>query len=144
MTKRKKVENTNLVDLIVETAEEAYARVSADKGSLVKAIVGEIRGSVNSCMGRDEAFLNADAALEDMARCLKVVRRHLRAEVKNAEDFAQCNNCTKVFSEESLDEPAELAERTEPGGTVPSGQCPECGCLCYPVVDHDTGVLAEV
>lgn len=26
-----------------------------------------------------------------------------------------------------------LWERTEPGGMVPSGECPECRALCYPM-----------
>lgn len=26
----------------------------------------------------------------------------------------------------------DLEKRTEPGGLVPSGECPECGALCYP------------
>jgi len=27
----------------------------------------------------------------------------------------------------------DLCQRIEPGGEVPSGECPECGALCYAV-----------
>jgi hypothetical protein len=27
----------------------------------------------------------------------------------------------------------DLEKRIEPGGLVPSGECPTCGCLCYPI-----------
>jgi hypothetical protein len=30
----------------------------------------------------------------------------------------------------------DLDQRIEPGGTVPSGECPHCGALCYPVAHN--------
>ena len=45
---------------------------------------------------------------------------------------SECGNCqwqglpTVVFP----DIP-DLMQRIEPGGTVPSGECPQCGALCY-------------
>lgn len=44
----------------------------------------------------------------------------------------ECDNCNEVFEEGELDEIRKYSERVAPGGTVPSGQCPSCGCLCFP------------
>lgn len=48
---------------------------------------------------------------------------------------SQCNNCgwKGVPKIELLDIP-DLAERLDEGGVVPSGECPECGALCCPIV----------
>jgi len=32
----------------------------------------------------------------------------------------------------------DFMERIEPGGTVPSGECPQCGALCYPADERQT------
>lgn len=45
-----------------------------------------------------------------------------------------CDNCGNICTDEQLITPIpHLAERLYPGGTVPSGECPECGSLAYPV-----------
>lgn len=45
----------------------------------------------------------------------------------------RCDNCLKLWPDSKLRPIAHLGERLEPGGTVPSGECPDCGALCYPV-----------
>lgn len=47
-------------------------------------------------------------------------------------DLHVCNNCGNYWEEEELRPIKDLEQRIEPGGTVPSGECPECGALCYP------------
>jgi uncharacterized Zn finger protein (UPF0148 family) len=47
---------------------------------------------------------------------------------------SKCDNCDWVGEPEDKEIPG-LHERVDPGGTMPSGECPECGCLCYPDVD---------
>jgi hypothetical protein len=56
-----------------------------------------------------------------------------------------CDNCEWTGDEESLGEEDEdgelygrtlhqihhLADRLDPGGVVPAGECPECGALAY-------------
>ncbi|KKN24117.1 hypothetical protein LCGC14_0898060 [marine sediment metagenome] len=44
-----------------------------------------------------------------------------------------CDNCSREHKAAALHGIANLFDRLEPGGTVPSGECPECGALCYPV-----------
>ena len=44
-----------------------------------------------------------------------------------------CDNCQKTWEDEELAEIHDPVERIDPGGVVPSGECPECGALCYPV-----------
>lgn len=68
--------------------------------------------------------------------------------------LSRCDNCGKVHLEENLAEAKHLSMRTEPGGTIPSGECPDCGALCYPLKDdelaelapanHDTSVMVGV
>lgn len=48
-------------------------------------------------------------------------------------ELSRCDNCRKVHSEENLVDPKDLGQRLDPGGTVPSGECPDCGALCYPL-----------
>lgn len=47
---------------------------------------------------------------------------------------SKCDNCgwvgVPLFE---LHEIGDLLQRIEPGGIVPSGECPKCDCLCYPV-----------
>ncbi len=47
---------------------------------------------------------------------------------------AKCDNCGTVYDEEDLKQVRKLHERVDPGGTMPSGECPvpDCGALCYP------------
>lgn len=46
----------------------------------------------------------------------------------------KCDNCSKVFEDDQIRElwdTPDLHERLDPGGEVPSGECKECGALCY-------------
>lgn len=43
-----------------------------------------------------------------------------------------CDNCKKKWTLQAVVEAKDLNQRVEPGGIMPSGQCPECGALCYP------------
>lgn len=43
-----------------------------------------------------------------------------------------CDNCTWIGEPDlTLTDIPDLLERIEPGGIVPSGECPKCGALCY-------------
>ncbi len=61
----------------------------------------------------------------------------------------ECDNCGKRY--EQIDElrcvfpniPG-LLERIEPGGMVPTGECPWCGALVYPCDHGETKVLAAL
>ena len=45
----------------------------------------------------------------------------------------ECDNCYSVFSASKLKDIQDLEQRLNPGGEVPSGECPKCGALCYPI-----------
>ena len=51
-----------------------------------------------------------------------------------------CDNCKREWKRGMLGEIRDYFQRVEPGGVVPSGECPKpgCGSLCYPkeVVDR--------
>lgn len=44
----------------------------------------------------------------------------------------KCDNCSSIWSGEQLDPICDIMQRINAGGTVPSGQCPECQALTYP------------
>ena len=45
----------------------------------------------------------------------------------------RCDGCGKFVLGKSLLPIQDIEQRVEPGGTVPSGECPDCGALCYPL-----------
>jgi hypothetical protein len=45
----------------------------------------------------------------------------------------RCDNCNWEGGAEELKPIRDLASRLDPGGVVPSGECPECGALAYPI-----------
>src|SRR5439155_14436990 len=44
----------------------------------------------------------------------------------------ECDNCGAIWDDTDVDPISDLWERVDPGGVMPSGQCPDCGALCYP------------
>lgn len=46
----------------------------------------------------------------------------------------RCDSCAALWTDEELHEVEKLSMRVEPGGMMPSGQCPlaACGSLCFP------------
>ena len=45
----------------------------------------------------------------------------------------RCDNCGEIWKADELGKIENLDNRVDPGSIVPSGECPECGALCYPV-----------
>lgn len=43
-----------------------------------------------------------------------------------------CDGCGDLVADGELEVVRRPGERVDPGGVVPSGQCPGCGALCYP------------
>lgn len=53
----------------------------------------------------------------------------------------KCDNCGVIYEAETdLVEIRHFWERVTPGNTMPSGECPECGALCYPVEAENSHV----
>ncbi len=48
-----------------------------------------------------------------------------------------CDNCGAVIDSEDVCPIEDFFQRVEPGGMVPSGECPECGALCYPIKEEE-------
>jgi hypothetical protein len=44
-----------------------------------------------------------------------------------------CQNCDWKGPESELKPIKDIGQRVAPGEPMPSGECPECGCLCHPV-----------
>lgn len=60
-----------------------------------------------------------------------------------APPLVRCDNCDWVGTEDDMGRQAheipKLFQRIAPGEIVPAGECPECECLCHPVVNAATG-----
>ena len=55
-----------------------------------------------------------------------------------------CDNCKGLFeSSEIGGMETNLHLRTEPGGVVPSGECPKCGALVYPENSGKVFIVVE-
>jgi hypothetical protein len=48
------------------------------------------------------------------------------------EGIHKCDSCEKLYDAIDLEAIEDLALRVDAGGTVPSGECPDCHALCYP------------
>jgi predicted nucleic acid-binding Zn-ribbon protein len=57
----------------------------------------------------------------------------MRGTILAAEGKHQCDNCGKTFPASELRLVKNFFQRLAAGGIVPSGECPACGALCYPV-----------
>lgn len=54
---------------------------------------------------------------------------------------SQCDNCDWTGEPAvTLTEITGFRARIEPGGIVPSGECPKCGALCYPAAYDQAAV----
>ena len=51
----------------------------------------------------------------------------------SADGKHKCDNCGIVWTGDELERIEDIENRIDPGSIVPSGECPECGALCYPV-----------
>lgn len=52
----------------------------------------------------------------------------------------ECQGCGERCHTDELEDIADYGQRVTPGDLAPSGECPECGALCFPV----QGVAEEV
>lgn len=47
--------------------------------------------------------------------------------------LARCADCQRVTPLDELREVKNLAQRLEPGDTVPDGECPHCGAMAFAI-----------
>jgi len=52
----------------------------------------------------------------------------------------KCANCDHTAEYSALPPARDLAERFEPADTYTDVECPECGCLCFPVTEPEPAV----
>ena len=45
----------------------------------------------------------------------------------------ECDNCGLVWPADKLKDIVDIEQRVDVGGPLPSGQCPVCDALCYPI-----------
>lgn len=51
--------------------------------------------------------------------------------------LAECDDCGETWRVDDLDDIERYHERVSSGSTVPAGECPECGALCYLLEEND-------
>jgi len=51
-------------------------------------------------------------------------------------DLHRCENCGAVHAQPDLKVVEDYSMRVEPGNPAPSGECPDCGALCYPLEEQ--------
>jgi hypothetical protein len=99
---------------------------------------------------RWEIDVTAETMEEAALKCLGIMRdpdsiatsfevrlnEHTRFFTVDLEEYAVCDNCKSMIhlGEQTFRfaEIKDLFTRIEPGGMVPSCECPKCGCLMYP------------
>lgn len=54
---------------------------------------------------------------------------------------SKCDNCGWTGADSGMANIKDFFQRVEPGGIVPSGECPDCGALCYP---HEPGPDCQI
>lgn len=58
--------------------------------------------------------------------------------------LSRCDNCGKVHNAHTMNEIADLLERMDQNGPMPSGECPDCGALCYEIEkDPEWGTVMD-
>lgn len=70
-----------------------------------------------------------DTSLSSMQKALQEASTYAR---ENG-GLTQCDNCSHVWREDQLKSVEKLSMRVAPGEAMPSGECPDCGCLCFPL-----------
>ena len=55
-----------------------------------------------------------------------------------------CDGCGKTWNADKLLDFEDLMQRIEPGGMVPSGECPSCGALCYPKAKKRDPIIVTI
>lgn len=65
----------------------------------------------------------------DFNRLSETAKRHYEAE-KN-DDVNRCADCERLWLTDELERVEDFWDRVDPGQTMPSGQCPDCGALCH-------------
>lgn len=77
----------------------------------------------------ENQFASSDVFFDYEEDCVKDAAEHA---VKN-NDLHRCDNCGKVHCQPDLRMVEDYSLRVEPGNPAPSGECPDCGALCYPL-----------
>jgi len=67
------------------------------------------------------------------AACDELAIRALRFLKAHGDDLHECYNCGALWLVDDLEEIRHASMRMTPGDPTPSGQCPACKALCYPV-----------
>src|SRR5262245_34822089 len=87
----------------------------------------EVTGTLDYCLGYYDGFSHVSSGIS-------AVDPVAAGEVGTCDSSSQeCANRGSTWEDGDVKPIVDYFERVELGGTVPSGECPACGALCYPV-----------
>ena len=119
-------------DVIVtrDTTESAIIRVEAEsKDQAADIALEKAREAPVGFEWRTNDIYDSDPYLGD---CPENDAREAEDEPETPN--IECDNCSGKYRIDqivALEEVEHLAERLDPGGIVPAGECPNCGAFCY-------------
>jgi hypothetical protein len=120
---------------------EVFARLWSAAGAgpdvCGRCWTGDARGAYEAAMltGPRAVVSLVAVELDEVAARLRAIADALAAFLDDGEVRHRCDNCGKVWADTEIrKEIADYFERVD-SDNEPSGECPECGALCYEVGD---------
>lgn len=104
--------------LLVDWAPKDLREDPTRKAVIDNIIIGRVRAELDVLMARIADYRKG--------------RDEPASIVEPEEPDTACDNCDWKGLAAETREIADLRERVTPGEPMPTGECPECGCLCHP------------
>jgi hypothetical protein len=146
-TVRAVVEVTGGVAHVTKESDPSVSVLIVDYDNLEEAILEEVDEETLAWLAEHNPKAIPEAGPRQtfgMSANLRADVAALQVSLADAEEseeppLHQCGNCARAFLVEQLEPIKDIAERLAPGDTVPSGECPSCHALCYPVDMEEAG-----
>ena len=122
------------VTAVVEVTWKFVVTVNLEKDEIASLDEASLRDAVGSqvdeCVGQTS---NTGDAIE-ITNLIEVRDGETDQIIEQSVvEIHQCDDCSSLWEDHELTDIKDASMRTEPGGVIPSGQCPHCAALCYPV-----------
>ena len=118
----------------LETTAASLLQAAPELHEACKQALEWFRKARRGTLDQLEEALGTDAPVDVLDRALRMATNETTAQKKEGRRPVRhvCADCGKAFPREKPLQPVErFWQRVEAGEVVPSGQCPDCGALCY-------------
>ena len=135
LTSYETVENDTVADEISRCAMECR-----NAGRLMDEMEKALRGAADALVEAGRSFANSNPLasrpnlFELHATAVREVLTRMTARVVPIPECApevKCDNCNWTGLADQTRPTRDLWKRMDPGGPVPAGECPVCGCFAY-------------